>query len=320
MNIVLSGWIALATAAAGHGPIDDGMILIDGGSFRMGAEDKEAWPAERPIHQVSLQSFWIDQHLVTVKEFAAFTRATGHKTDSERFGWSVAFDVRTHAWRRVEGGDWRHPDGPTSRASANEPVTQVSWNDAVAYCQWRDKRLPTEAEFEFAARGGLVDKKYAWGDELRPRGKYRANYWQGRFPDDDRGEDGYAGRSPVKSFPPNGYGLYDMAGNVWQWCADWFNENYFKESPRSNPHGPSRGTEKVTRGGSWLCSANYCAGYRVAARNHATPNSALNNLGFRCARNAMLANTESLLDYLSLQLFSLPLQPREREVVHPARF
>jgi formylglycine-generating enzyme required for sulfatase activity len=259
------------------------MVFIKGGRFLMGTSDQSAWPAETPVHEVEVHSFWLDVYPVTVGQFAGFVKATGYKTESERFGWSGVFDVRQHDWTRVDGAYWHHPEGTSSKsARPNEPVTQVSWDDAVAYCGWTNKRLPTEAEFEYAARGGLAGKKYSWGNELRPQGKYRANYWQGTFPAKDQGEDGYAGRSPVGSFPPNGYGLYDIAGNVWEWCSDWFDDKYYEKSPRDDPHGPSTGTDRVTRGGSWLCSANYCTGYRVASRNHATPDSALNNLGFRC--------------------------------------
>lgn len=259
------------------------MALIKGGTFWMGTND--GLPIEAPVHQVTVKSFWIDTHEVTVAQFADFVKATGYKTEAEKYGWSGVFDVKTGEWTKVDGADWRHPDGPSSTAPPDEPVVQVSWNDAVAYAKWAKKRLPTEAEFEYAARGGLVGKKYAWGDELRPQGKHLANWWQGVFPMRDLGEDGYVGRAPVGVFPPNGYGLYDITGNVWEWCADWFDETYYQTSPRENPKGPAKGKDRIIRGGSWLCSENYCTGYRVAARNHTEPDSGLNNLGFRCARN-----------------------------------
>jgi formylglycine-generating enzyme required for sulfatase activity len=261
----------------------DGMVLIDGGNFLMGTED--GMPYEAPAHEVTLKSFWMDRHEVTVAEFAKFVVATGYKTDAEKFGWSGAFTLKTGEWKKTRGASWRHPDGPGSEASSNEPVCQVSWNDAVAYAKWAGKRLPTEAEWEYAARGGLEQRKYSWGDELRPGGKPVANWWQGSFPDRNTGEDGFVGRAPVESFAPNGYGLYDVTGNVWEWCADWYTDDYYLKSVRHNPSGPEDGKERVIRGGSWMCAENFCTNYRVAARSQATPDSGLNNLGFRCVRD-----------------------------------
>jgi formylglycine-generating enzyme required for sulfatase activity len=258
------------------------MVFIRGGSFSMGTND--GLPVEAPIHEVTVKSFWMDLHEVTVAQFAQFVKATDYKTESEEAGWSGVFNVRSARWERADGADWQHPEGPSSSASPDEPVTHVSWNDAVAYAKWAKKRLPTEAEFEYAARGGLANKKYAWGDELNPKAKYMCNQWQGIFPVRNLGDDGFIGRAPVGSFPPNGYGLYDITGNVWEWCADWFDENYYNRSPKTNPQGPPRGEDRVIRGGSWLCSENYCTGYRVAARNHTAPDSGSNNLGFRCVR------------------------------------
>jgi formylglycine-generating enzyme len=261
----------------------DGMVLIPGGTFQMGTDD--GMPYEAPPHEVTVNSFWMDEHEVTVAEFSRFVEATRYKTDAERFGWSGVFNPRTGEWEKTAGANWRHPDGPRSQAPSNEPVCQVSWSDAAAYAKWAHKRLPTEAEWEYAARGGLAKKRYAWGDDLRPNGKPVANWWQGHFPERDTGEDGFTGRAPVESFPPNGYGLYDVAGNVWEWCADWYDEDYYEKSSRNNPAGASSGTERAIRGGSWLCAENFCTNYRVAARSHATPDSGLNNLGFRCARD-----------------------------------
>ena len=263
--------------------IADDMVLIRGGAFAMGTNAGLA--VEGPVHQVAVKSFWIDRHEVTVAQFAEFVKATGYRTESERAGWSGVFDIRAGEWQKVDGADWQHPEGPRSTAAASEPVTQVSWNDAAAYARWAGKRLPTEAEFEYAERGGMAEKKYAWGDELNPRGQYMANCWQGIFPSRNLGADGFIGRASVGSFPANGYGLYDMTGNVWEWCADWFGEDYYKTSPRANPQGPASGEDHAIRGGSWLCSENYCTGYRAAARNHTALDTALNNLGFRCVRD-----------------------------------
>jgi len=259
------------------------MVFIQGGEFLMGSSD--GMPYEAPVHQVTVKSFLIDAHEVTIAEFAKFVAATQYKTEAERLGWSGAFNRKSGEWGKVSGANWRHPDGPESSPSEDEPVCQVSWEDAVAYAKWIGKRLPTEAEWEFAARGGLVGMKYAWGDKLRPNGKPVANWWQGHFPERDTGEDGFRGRAPVGSFPPNGYGLYDTAGNVWEWCEDWFADDYYQNSPNSNPSGPAAGFERVIRGGSWMCSENYCTNYRVGARGHATPDSGLDNLGFRCVRD-----------------------------------
>lgn len=259
------------------------MILIKGGSFAMGAKD--GFPYEAPVHEVTLKSFWMDRTEVTVAQFEKFVRATNYKTDAEKWGWSGVFDPKEKSWVKTEGADWRHPDGPKSSAKADEPVSQVSFNDAREFAKWAEKRLPTEAEFEYAARGGLVGKEYAWGDELRPGGKPVANWWQGHFPDADKGEDGFKGRAPVGTFPPNGFGLVDVCGNVWEWCSDWYGEDYYSRSPKENPKGPDKGTERTMRGGSWLCAENFCSNYRVAGRSHATEDSGLNNLGFRCARD-----------------------------------
>lgn len=242
-------------------------------------------PFESPVHRVGLEAFWIDETEVTVAEFGRFVEAANYVTEAERFGWSLVFDVNTGDWERVDGANWRRPDGGQLTPQPDEPVVQVSWNDANAYAKWAGKRLPTEAEWEFAARGGLRGKQYAWGDELRPGGKPVANWWQGSFPLRNTGEDGFVGRARVASFPSNGYGLYDAAGNVWEWTADWYSDDYYASSPSDDPKGPSSGVERAMRGGSWMCAENFCTNYRVAARSHATPDSGMNNLGFRCAKD-----------------------------------
>jgi formylglycine-generating enzyme len=261
----------------------DGMVLVKGGRFLMGSDD--GMPSEAPVHEVNVKSFWMDTHEVTVAEFAKFVAATGYQTDAERFGWSGAFNLKEAQWKKTEGASWRHPDGPGSNAAADEPVCQVSWNDAAAYAKWAGKRLPTEAEWEYAARGGLAQKTYSWGDNLRPNGKPVANWWQGNFPDRNTSEDGFIARAPVGSFPPNGYGLHDMIGNVWEWCTDWYADDAYADPNRADSKGAGHGDERVIRGGSWMCAENFCSNYRVAARSHATPDSGMNNLGFRCVRD-----------------------------------
>jgi len=280
---VIGPILASLVAAAATSPPPDA-ALIPAGTFLMGSRDKA--PDEAPVHEITLAAFWIDRHEVTVAQFAAFVAATAYRTDAERFGWSGVFDTARGEWTRADGAEWRHPEGPGSKAPRDEPVTQVSWNDATAFARWAGKRLPTEAEWEYAARGGLAGRTYAWGDELRPGGRLMANWWQGVFPSHDTGEDGYRGRAPVGRFPPNGYGLYDVIGNVWEWCADWYEAAYYRRSPVRDPRGPGSGRERVMRGGSWMCSENFCSNYRVASRSHATPDSGLDNVGFRCARDA----------------------------------
>ncbi|HEX8523745.1 MAG TPA: formylglycine-generating enzyme family protein [Tepidisphaeraceae bacterium] len=273
--------------AAGNAPPSTqpaDMVLVPGGTFRMGTND--GFPYEGPVHEVKVNAFWMDKHEVTNADFGKFVKATGFKTDAEKFGWSGVFDAKTGKWSKSDGADWRHPFGPDSEAKPNEPVVHVSYADAEAYAKWAGKRLPTEAEFEFAARGGKQDEKFAWGNDLYPDGKQMANAWQGIFPLEDTGKDGFKGLAPVGSFPANPYGLVDITGNVWEWTSDFFDPEYYKHSPTDNPKGPSSGNERVLRGGSWLCAENYCLGYRVAARNHTEPDSGLNNLGFRCVKDA----------------------------------
>jgi formylglycine-generating enzyme required for sulfatase activity len=260
------------------------MVLIPGGTFHMGSNAGP--PHEQPVHVVTVKAFQIDRYPVTVARFEQFVKATGYVTEAEKFGSSVVFNTTTGQWGPglTEHVDWRHPTRPDVPSKPNEPVMQVSWNDAVAYAKWAGKRLPTEAEFEFAARGGMDGKTYAWGDELNPDGKYMANYWQGHFPEADRGLDGFRGVAPVGSFPANGYGLYDMTGNVWEWCADWYVDHY-DPAPATDPHGPAVGSERVIRGGSWMCAENFCVNYRVSGRMHSTAETALNNTGFRCVKD-----------------------------------
>lgn len=283
----------------------DGMVRLPGGTFLMGTEDGQGFPAdgEGPIREVTVDRFYIDACAVTNAQFAAFVEATDYVTEAERFGWSFVFYLflppkaarryRAHAaqapwWRAVKGACWKWPQGRGShiRDCMDHPVIHVSWNDAIAYCAWAGKRLPTEAEWEYAARGGLEQKTYVWGDELLPGGEHRCNIWQGTFPDHNTSEDGFMGTAPVRSFPPNGYGLYEVAGNVWEWCADWFSPDFHVDGPRHNPQGPPVGEARVMRGGSYLCHASYCNRYRVAARSANTPESSTGNIGFRCAMDA----------------------------------
>lgn len=278
------------------------MILLDGGPFLMGSEDPDCFAAdgEGPIRKVEIDPFYLDRAPVTNDEFTEFTRSTGYKTEAERFGWSFVFEghIRQRAnsgervpglqwWRKIAGADWRHPEGPDAgiHARANTPVVHVSWNDAVTYAQWAGKRLPTEAEWEFAARGGLEQKRYPWGDELTPEGRHLCNIWQGEFPDFDSAEDGYSAPAPVDAFPPNGFGFQVITGNVWEWCSDWFSPDYHLLATRKNPVGPDSGQARSMRGGSYLCHASYCNRYRVAARTSNTADSATTNIGFRCARD-----------------------------------
>ena len=328
-----------------------GMAWIPGGAFLMGTNDKESFPNERPAHLVQVQGFWMDEHDVTNAEFSKFVEATGYVTTAERkIDWEdlkkelppgtpkpddsalapgslvftptsgpVPLNDLSAWWRWVHGANWRHPEGPESsiQGRENHPVVQVSWYDAVAYAQWAGKRLPTEAEWEFAARGGLESKRYVWGDEFKPGGKYMANTYQGVFPVTDTGEDGFIGTSPVGSFPANGYGLYDMAGNVWQWCSDWYRtdsniglydmagnvwqwcSDWYRvdsniEAASKNvcrdPRGPAESYDpgdpyspkRVVKGGSFLCNPDYCESYRPSARRGTPPDTGSSHTGFRC--------------------------------------
>ncbi|PQZ94708.1 sulfatase modifying factor 1 (C-alpha-formyglycine- generating enzyme 1) [Arthrobacter sp. MYb227] len=298
------GALAPAPAVLRSSRNTKGQLLLPGGSFTMGDHFDEGYPAdgETPVHPVELAPFHIDTTAVTNSEFAKFIKDTGYLTDSERYGSSAVFHLAVAArradvlnqlhstpwWLTIRGADWKHPEGPLSSIGdkPNHPVTHVSWADAQAYAAWAGKRLPTEAEWEFAARGGLSGARYAWGNELTPRGHWRCNIWQGQFPAQNTEADGYLTTAPVKSYRPNGFGLYNTAGNVWEWCVDRFDPRYYQHSPVQNPQGPKEGESRVMRGGSFLCHDSYCNRYRVAARSSNTPDSASANVGFRCANDA----------------------------------
>jgi sulfatase modifying factor 1 len=287
------------------------MAVLPGGEFLMGTEDAAGFPAdgEGPIRRVRLKPFAIDRTAVTNARFAAFVQATGYRSEAERIGWSFVFHhfltarargkvmgsvAETPWWLAVKGAYWAKPEGPDSslRGRRDHPVVHVSWNDAAAYAAWAGKRLPTEAEWEFAARGGLEQRLFPWGDELEPDGEHRCNVWQGRFPSLNTAADGYAGTCPADAFPANGFGLHNVSGNVWEWCADWFSPTYHRRHPDGtagsdgcwiDPAGPPAGDNRVLRGGSYLCHRSYCNRYRVAARSKNTADSGTGNMGFRCA-------------------------------------
>ncbi|MCZ0983561.1 formylglycine-generating enzyme family protein [Streptomyces diastatochromogenes] len=278
------------------------MALLPGGTFLMGTDDAEGFPGdgEGPVRTVRLRPFLIDVCAVTNDAFARFVADTGHVTEAERFGWSYVFagflpatlrrgaarPPRTPWWCGVAGAAWNRPEGPGSTLAGrgDHPVVHVSWNDAAAYAAWAGKRLPTEAEWEYAARGGLEQKRYPWGDELDQDGTYRCNIWRGTFPSKNTAADGFRGTAPVDAFAPNGHGLYNTSGNVWEWCADWWTTDHL-QGPLLDPVGPATGTAKVIRGGSHLCHRSYCNRYRVAARTANTPDSTSGHAGFRCARS-----------------------------------
>lgn len=279
------------------------MVRLDGGLVVIGSEDRWAYPedGEGPVKEVDVLPFSIDACAVSNADFSRFVEKTGYVTEAERFGWSFVFagylpddfpptEGVAHApwWRKVDGADWRHPEGPHSSLAdrrRDHPVVHVSWHDADAYCLWAGARLPSEAEWELAARGGLGRQVYPWGDELEPGGEHRMNVWQGEFPARDTEEDGFAGTAPVNAFPPNGYGLHNMTGNVWEWTADWFHPTFRRHDRRRDPKGPPDGTHRTQKGGSHLCHHSYCRRYRVAARQGSTPDSSTGNVGFRCAGN-----------------------------------
>jgi len=302
------------------GPAPEGMVWVPGGWFWMGSDE---FADAGPVHQVYVDGFWMDATEVTNDQFAAFVAATGYKTTAERkptpeelpgvpldklVPFSLVFsppafcppEMRGQCdqwWKVVPGACWKHPTGPGSsiEGKGNYPVTHITWEDAVAYAEWAGKRLPTEAEWERAARGGLDRKRFYWGDELKPNGKWVANIFQGEFPSGNTVEDGYAGPAPVASYPPNAYGLYDMSGNVWEWCADWYQPGFkVEDGRRINPTGPRYSIDthgrdepkRVQRGGSFLCSDSYCARYRAGGRMQGEPKTSLSHSGFRCVRSA----------------------------------
>lgn len=297
--------VSAVVAGGGTGALKSEMISLPGGTFLMGTDYDKGFRAdgEGPVRKVTVSPFQMDACAVTNKEFAAFADAMGYRTDAERFGWSFVFwahipqerreemveDTVAAApwWCKVRGASWRQPEGPGSNIASRAlyPVVHVSWNDAAAYARWAGKSLPTEAQWEYAARGGLEQKLYPWGDEFTPGGQHLCNVWQGTFPSEDTAEDGYAGTCPVDSFPPNGFGLYCITGNVWEWCADWFRTAFRADRVLCDPKGPATGQTRVMKGGSFLCHASYCNRYRVAARTSNTPDSSTSNLGFRCVRN-----------------------------------
>ena len=310
-------------AAAAPAPAPEGMVWIPGGEFSMGCEDAEMRDA-RPFHRVALDGYWMDKTEVTNEEFARFVEATGYVTVAERQldprdfpgvpaenlvpGSAVFTPSRTETlknhyqwWRYIAGANWRHPEGPESDLKGRErhPVVHVVYEDAEAYAKWAGKRLPTEAEFEFAARGGLDRKRFVWGDEFKPEGKFQANTFQGHFPEKNTGADGFAGTAPVGRFTPNGFGLFDMAGNVWEWTSDWYRPDYYQtlaagRQVTHNPQGPSDSLDpaepavkkRVHKGGSFLCTDEYCTRYMPGARGKGEPDIGAANVGFRCVRSA----------------------------------
>ncbi len=285
-------------------------VRLAGAEFAMGDPFDEGYDGdgETPVHQVRLTAFSIAATTVTNTEFAGFVSSTDFRTESELFGSSAVFHLAVQApradilgpaagtpwWLNVGGADWAHPAGRGSRWQdiPDHPVTQVSHNDALAYCAWAGRRLPTEAEWEYAARGGSPGSRYPWGDDLVPTGpegqlEHHCNIWQGTFPTENTLDDGYLTTAPVYSYSPNGFGLYQTSGNVWEWCHDWFLPKYYKTCATAgtiaNPQGPTIGRGRVMRGGSYLCHESYCNRYRLAARSSNTPDSASGNCGFRTA-------------------------------------
>ncbi|WP_193106979.1 formylglycine-generating enzyme family protein [Brachybacterium sp. FME24] len=279
---------------------------IPAGTFTMGdsSGDRNRADGEIPRHEVAVSAFDIDVTTVSNAAFALFVDDTGYRTEAEQFGFSAVFHLAIAAedaevmgptpgapwWRGVQGADWRHPGGSRSDLDGldDHPAVHISWNDATAYCRWSGRRLPTEAEWEYAARGGIDGAKYPWGDQEVDDGGWRANIWQGDFPRHNSLEDGFLATAPVRSFAPNDYGLWQSVGNVWEWCQDWFHPaTYRRLAPKefhttvTDPAGPQEGQTRILRGGSYLCHVSYCNRYRNSARSQNTPNSSMGNAGFR---------------------------------------
>ncbi len=309
-----------------------GMVWIPGGEFTMGTDLDLGWAEEKPAHRVRVDGFWMDETDVTNAQFRRFVEETGYVTTAERppnvdeilaqlppgtkkppqenlvpgalvfTPTKGAVDLRDFSqwWKWTPGANWRHPEGPGSDLAGRDdhPVVQVSWDDAVAYAKWVGKRLPTEAEWEFAARGGLDNQPYVWGSDAPSDTNIRANIWQGEFPHQNTARDGFVRTSPVRAFAPNGYGLYDMSGNVWQWCSDWYQVKLYRERAGHglvvNPQGPDKSFDprqpysplRVQKGGSFLCNDSYCTRYRPSARHGCPPDTGMSHIGFRCVLSA----------------------------------
>lgn len=310
------------------GSSPEGMVWIPGGEFTMGTDDPESYPAERPAHRVRVDGFWMDATEVTNAQFRKFVEETGYVTTAEKKpeweelkktlppgtpkpaddmlvpgsltfappAYAVSLDDYSQWWSWTTGTDWRHPGGPGTSIEGkdNFPVVHVSYDDAVAYCKWAGKRLHTEAEWEFASRGGRDNQRYSWGNDFKPEGKFMANTFQGTFPSKNDAEDGFAGAAPVKSYPPNDYGLYDIIGNCWEWTSDLYDISYYADLAKNglaiNPKGPSKTNDPqepysikyVTRGGSFLCATDYCVNFRPSARQGTAYDSGMSHIGFRC--------------------------------------
>ncbi|MGE5336077.1 MAG: formylglycine-generating enzyme family protein [Nitrososphaerota archaeon] len=293
--------VAPAAAAEGVALVEPDLVALEGGEFTMGTDGDYGYmlDGEGPAHPVVLSPFAICRYAVSNRNFAAFVAATGYRTEAERYGASFVFFgflaqgaapsrpvPSAPWWREVEGADWSRPEGPGSswEGRPDHPVIHVSWDDARAFCAWSGTRLPTEAEWEYAARGGLAGCRFPWGEELEPGGEHRMNVWQGSFPDENTVADGYAGTAPVDAFEPNGFGLHNLTGNVWEWTDDRFDRNYYAASPREDPPGGGGEGPVVMRGGSYLCHASYCNRYRVDARGSNAIDGTTGNLGFRVVR------------------------------------